>query len=164
MKQIKDTYLNNKYIKDSIKECRESEDMDSAMVFVEIILRMTEAGTAPMPLMNFTSIVFELDPDIEVEDIFDGGPEPDELFVYIEDEDGNRWFPLYTDMEEIGVEARDNAVREVPIREILEKAIYTPGIKGIIVNPHTDALAINDKGVEFMLDKADELLESDEAV
>ena len=164
MKQIKDTYLNNKYIKESIKECRESEDMDSAMVFVEIILRMTEAGTAPMPLMNFTSIVFELDPDIEVEDIFDGGPEPDELFVYIEDEDGNRWFPLYTDMEEIGVEARDNAVREVPIREILEKAIYTPGIKGIIVNPHTDALAINDKGVEFMLDKADELLESDEAV
>ena len=164
MKQIKDTYLNNRYIKDSIKECRESEDMDSAMVFAEIMLRMTEAGTAPMPLMNFTSIVFELDPAIEVEDIFDGGPEPDELFVYIEDEDGNRWFPLYTDMEEIGVEARDNAVREVPIREILEKAIYTPGIKGIIVNPHTDALAINDKGVEFMLDKADELLESDEAV
>ena len=164
MKQIKDTYLNNKYIKDSIKECQESEDMNPMMVFVEIMLRMNEAGTAPMPLMNFTSIVFELDPDIDVEDIFDGGPEPDELFVYIEDDDGNRWFPLYTDMEEIGVEARDNAVREVPIREILEKVIYTPGIKGIIVNPHTDGLAINDKGVEFMLETADELQERDEAV
>lgn len=164
MKQIKDTYLNNKYIKDSIKECRESEDMDSAMVFVEIILRMTEAGTAPMPLMDITRIVFELDPDIEVEDIFDGGPEPEEVFVYIETEDGSKWFPLYTDMSEIGVDARDNAVREVPIRNILEKAVYTPGIKGIIVNPHTDGLAISNEGVEFMLERADELLEKDEAV
>jgi hypothetical protein len=164
MKQSKDVFMNNIYIKDSIKECQESEDMDPSMVFVEIILRMTEEGRAPMPLMDITRIVFELDPDIEVEDIFDGGPEPEEVFVYIEDEDGNKWFPLFTDMSEIGVEARDNAVREVPIRDILEKAIYTPGIKGIIINPHTDGMAINDKGVEFMLERADELLESDEAV
>ena len=49
MKQSKDVFLNNMYIKDSIKECQENEDMDPSMVFVEIILRMTEAGTAPMP-------------------------------------------------------------------------------------------------------------------
>ena len=164
MKQSKDEFLNNMYIKDSIKECRESEDMDPTMVLVEIILRMNEAGKAPMPLMDITRIVFEFDPDIEVEDIFDGGPEPEEVFVFIEDEDGNKWFPLYTDMEEIEIEARGNAVREVPIRAILEKAIYTPGIKGIVVNPHTDGLAINNGGVEFMLDKLDALQERDEAV
>ena len=161
MKQIKDTYLNNKYIKDSIKECKESEDMDPTMVFAEIILRMNEEGKAPMPLMNFTSIVFELDPEIEVEDVFDGGPEPDEVFVYIETEDGNKWFPLYTDKEEIDDCAKNNAVREVPIRDILEKALLTPGIKGVIVNPKTDGLAIHNEGVEFMLEKADELQEKE---
>ena len=101
MKQSKEEFLNNMYIKDSIKECRESKDMDPSMVFVEIILRMNEEGKVPMPLMDITRIVFELAPDIEVEDIFDGGPEPEEVFVYIEDEYGNKWFPLYTDMEEI---------------------------------------------------------------
>ena len=164
MKQSKDEFLNNMYIKDSIKECMASEDKDPSMVFVELILRLNEAGKAPMPLMNFTSIVFELDPDVEIEDIFDGGPEPDEMFVYVEDEDGSKWFPLFTDREEIGVEARDNAVKEVPIREIFEKAIYTPGIKGIIINPHTDGLAISNEGLEFMLDKADELQVMDDAV
>ena len=29
MKQSKDEFLNNMYIKDSLKECRESEDMDA---------------------------------------------------------------------------------------------------------------------------------------
>ncbi len=164
MKQSKDVFLNNMYIKDSIKECKESVDMDPSMVFVEIILRMTEGGKAPMPLMDITRIVFELDPDIEIDDIFDGGPEPEEVFVYIEDENGNKWFPLYTDMEEIDVEARANAVREVPIRDILEKAIYTPGIKGIVVNPHTDGLAISNEGVEFMLERTDELQDREEAV
>ena len=164
MKQSKEECLNNMYIKDSIKECKESEDKDPAMVFVEIILRMNEEGKAPMPLMDITHIVFELDPDIEAEDIFDGGPEPEEVFVFVEDEDGNKWFPLYTDMEEIDVCARGNAVREVPIRNILEKAIYTPGIKGIIVNPHTDGLAINNEGIGFMLERADDLLEREEAV
>ena len=161
MKQSKEEFLNNMYIKDSIKECRESEDQDPSMVFVEIILRMNEEGKAPMPLMDITRIVFELDPDIEVEDIFDGGPEPEEVFVYIEDEYGNKWFPLYTDMEEIDDCARGNAVREVPIRDILEKAIYTPGIKGIVVNPHTDGMAISNEGVEFILERADALLEKE---
>ena len=164
MKQSKDEFLNNMYIKDSIKECRESEDMDPTMVFVEIILRMNEEGKAPMPLMDIIRIAFELDPDVEIEDIFDGGPEPEEVFVYIESEDGNKWFPLYTDMEEIDAEAMNNAIREVPIREILEKALYTPGIKGIVVNPHTDGLAISNEGVEFMLDKLDLLQKRDEAV
>ena len=67
MKQSKEEFLNNMYIKDSIKECRESEDQDPSMVFVEIILRMNEEGKAPMPLMDVTRIVFELDPDIDVE-------------------------------------------------------------------------------------------------
>lgn len=164
MKQSKDEFLNNMYIKDSLKECRESEDMDPSMVLVEIILRMNEAGKAPMPLMDITRIVFEFDPDVEVEDIFDGGPEPEEVFVFIEDEAGNKWFPLYTDMEEIDAEARGNTVREVPIRAILEKAVYTPGIKGIVVNPRTDGLAISNDGVEFMLDRLDALQERDEAV
>ena len=55
MKQSKDEFLNNMYIKDSLKECKMSEDMDPTMVLVEIILRMNEAGKAPMPLMDMIS-------------------------------------------------------------------------------------------------------------
>lgn len=164
MRQRKDEYINNMYIKDSIIECKESEDMDPSMVFVEIILRMNEEGKAPIPLMDITRIVFELDPDVEIDDIFDGGPEPDEVFAFIETEDGNRWFPLYTDREELDSYARNSAIREVPIRDILEKAISTPGIKGVIVNPHTDGFAIRNEGVEFMLNRADELQDMDDAV
>ena len=161
MKQSKEEFLNNMYIKDSIKECRESEDQDPSMVFVEIILRMNEEGKAPMPLMDVTRIVFELDPDIDVEDVFDGGPEPEEVFVFVEDGNGDKWFPLYTDMEEIDECARGNTVREVPIRTILDMAMYAPGIKGIVVNPHTDGMAISNEGVEFILERADALLEKE---
>ena len=145
-------------LKDFIAEY-EIDHIDEKAIDVMFYLAvlMGEDSKAPMPLMNVIRVALDLNPDTEIEDVFEDGPEPEELFVFIESEDGRRWFPIFTDMKEIDGAEKTNAVREVPIKSIVEAALDAEVIDGIMINPNSDAFAIADFALEFLLEKAEEL-------
>ncbi|MCR5490463.1 MAG: SseB family protein [Saccharofermentans sp.] len=152
MKKYDDEYMNTVFIKEAVEEYREKEDeMNPMVVFAGIISRMEEDGKAPMPLMELIHVVWGLDPDLELEDVFAGSAEPDELFVTVTGPDGKKWLPLFTSVNEIEGPERKNKIKGVPITTILERAISTPGISGIVINPYTDGFAVFKPALEFML-------------
>lgn len=156
MKQSLDELYNTMYIKETIEEyIKNPNEQTEADVMVHLIMRLLEDGKAPIAFMN--QIVFDLDPDKEIEDVFTDDMEEDEIFIVIEGDDGRNWIPLYTDMKELNGIEKTNAVKEVPIRNIIERAIGAPGIDGILINPETDKFAILKPGLEFLIDKTDEL-------
>ena len=156
MKQTLDELYNTMYIKETIEEFIANPNEQSyADVMVHLIMRMLEDGKAPIAFMN--QIAIDFDPDREIEDVFAYDTEEDEIFVVLEGEDGKNWIPLYTDMKELNGIEKTNMVKEVPIRNILERAIDAPGIDGILINPETDKLAILKLGLEFLVDKTYEL-------
>ena len=152
MKKYDDEYMNTVFIKEAVEEYREKEDeMNPMVVFAGIISRMEEDGKAPMPLMNLIHVIWGFDPNLELEEIFAGEAKPDDLFVTVTDPDGKKWLPLFTSVAEIEGPERKNKIKEVPIKTIMERAIITPGISGIVINPYTDGLSVFKPALEFML-------------
>lgn len=159
--QTEDELLNTMYIKEIIEEFYENQDEEHSLnLFGHITLRLMEDGKAPMALMNANYITLALDPDIEAEEVFEDGPDPEEMFVTVTGENGRPWFPLYTDRNEMGQIAKTNAVKEVPIIDIFRKALEAPGFNGVLVNPHTDGFRLSKEALELIVNKVDELKKS----
>ena len=143
-------YLNTKYIKEAIEEYREKEGVMNPMaVFANIISRVNEDGKAPMPLRDPRHVIWEYDHDLQ--DVFAGRTKSDGLFVTVTGPDGRKWLPLFTSVEEIEGPERKNKIKEIPIADIMKRAISAPGISGIVINPYTDGFAVFDSALEFML-------------
>ena len=69
------------------------------------------------------------------------------------DENGNEWFPLYTDMDEIEGHVPSCITMNVPIRTILENALNSDRVMGVAVNPFTDQMLLAKKIVGVILDE-----------
>ncbi len=151
-----DELYNTMYIKEIIQEFYEDDTPEKCFnICGHLLIRMAEGGTAPMPLLNIVRIAFAFEPDTEVEDIFPEGEEPEE-FVYLTLDDGTKWLPLFTDREEFKDVAKDNLVKEVPIRDIIEQAFDRPDIEGVIINPESEHYVLVREALEFLLEKEEE--------
>ena len=151
-----DELYNTMYIKKIIQEFYEDDTSEKCFnICGHLLIRMAEGGTAPMPLLNIVRIAFAFEPDTEVEDIFPEGEEPEE-FVYLTLDDGTKWLPLFTDREEFKDVAKDNLVKEVPIRDIIEQAFDRPDIEGVIINPESEHYVLVREALEFLLEKEEE--------
>lgn len=151
-----DELYNTMYIKEIIQEFYEDETPEKCFnICGHLLIRMAEGGLVPMPLINIVRIAFALDPDSEMEDLFPKGNYPEE-FVYVTLDDGTRWLPLFTDREEFKDVVKDNLVKEVPIRDIIEQAFERADIEGVIINPETEHYVLIKEALEFLLDKEEE--------
>lgn len=147
-----DELYNTMYIKEIIQEFYEDETPEKCFnICGHLLIRMAEGGLAPMPLMNIVRIVFNLDSDSDVEDMFPEGDDPEE-FVFLTKEDGTKWLPLYTDRSEFKDRIKDNRVKEVPIRDIIEQAFDRDDIEGVIINPETEHYVLIREALEFLLE------------
>ena len=156
-KQTMDELMNTMYIKEIVEEANKENSEDNVVsVFLHLMLRVKEEGLAPMAFQNPISFLLGLDPDMELEDVFEGIGDTEERFVVLED-NGFKWIPLFTDRTEMADLEQTNKVREVPIRDILEEAAYKDGIVGIVINPFTDGFAIFKPILESMLEEIDKL-------
>ncbi len=155
--QTKDEFLNTIYIKEIIEEYFENpDDEHSFMIFGHLMLRLNEEAKAPMPMMNVVHLAWELDPDIEPEEVFADIKEPEDIFVTIPGENGHMWIPLFTGRKEMGILNETNTVKEIPIIDIIKKAYETPGLNGVLVNPYTDGFILSRENLGFILDHVEE--------
>ena len=150
--RTEDEVLNSVYIKDYIKAYFENETEENAfMIYGQLMLRICEGGTAPMPLCNIVNITWNLDPDAEAEDMFADIPDS-ELYLKIKGNNGRYWLPLFTDRSEMQGLAETNAVKDVPIKDLVELAHSLPGLNGILINPFTDGFTLVQEQLALMLE------------
>ena len=154
----KDELMETTFLKVSVEEyLKDPVDEKAIDVVTHLVFLVGTGRKALMPLLNLTRLTLDFNPDAEAGELFGEGPEPDELFTFIEGEDGRLWFPLFTDKDEIGEAVKTNAVRAVPIKSILEAALDAESIEGIIINPESDGFALSKVTFGFILEKAKEL-------
>ena len=147
---------NDVFVKDTAERFLESQEPEEMLeLLIQIAIRIKDRGTAPSPMMNATSIVFGLDPDTEIEDIFPEDFEPERRKCLI-DHDGECWIPFFTSSDEIK-NFDDTEVTDVPIREIVEEALFEENINGIVINPDTIALALRKELLAVILDLVDKV-------
>ena len=81
--------LETTYLKDSVVEYLEDPfDERAFYVMTHLAVLAGTGARALMPLLNLTRCVLDFNPDTEAEDLFEDGPEPEELFMFVESEDG----------------------------------------------------------------------------
>lgn len=150
------------FLKESVEEYLKDPDDERAVYVMSHLALLAGTGAkALMPLLDLTFCVLDFNPDTEAEDLFENGPEPEELFTFYESDDGRKWFPLFTDRNELGDVEKTNAVRAVTVRSIIEKALESEVIDGIMINPNSDSFALSKVTFEFLLEKADKVAEMD---
>lgn len=137
-----DEEMNQIYIKEAAQEyLKTDEPEDMFLLIAQIVVRIHDEGTVPVPMMNSTSVVWGVPPDAELEDVFPSDEEPGRRSCLI-DYEGEKWFPLFTDVEELGGLEETNIVEDIPIRTVIELAFNEEDISGIVINPNSEALAM----------------------
>jgi len=150
MEKNYDEELNQEFIKEIINEYYENpNDKTGFAVIGHLAFRAFEGGKVPMAMMNVTTIVLDANPDVEIEDVFDGVPEPEERFVGLTNDNGN-WLPLFTDRSELDGLDKTNEIKEVPIIEILAAALADPDLEGVVINPGSDHFPVSREVLEWM--------------
>ena len=153
MKQTEEELLNTMYIKDIVNEYNEDQSEEKyMMLFGQLMLRMAEGGKAPMPLMNITRITLDLDGETDTKDFFPDLDESD-LFMRVKGNNGKYWIPLFTDRYEIGDVCKTNAVKEVPIRDIIKMAHSDSELNGVLINPQTQGFTLSQDFLALMLEQ-----------
>ncbi|MCR5340095.1 MAG: SseB family protein [Saccharofermentans sp.] len=137
-----DEELNQMYIKEAVQEYLKSDEPeDMFLLIAQIVARIHDDGTVPVPMMNSTSVVWGVPPDAELEDVFPSDEGPGRRSCLI-DYEGEKWFPLFTDVEELGGLEDTNVVEDIPIKTVIELAFSEEDISGIVINPNSEAFAM----------------------
>lgn len=68
---------------------------------------------------------------------------------------GHVYFPLFTDKEQMEWAAVSPMVVDCPIENLLKCAYLDPRIEGVIINPFTQAVVINEHYLEMILESAE---------
>ena len=147
-----DEELNNTYIKEAAQKFIKSEEPEEMFLLIaQILCRIKDDGTAPTPMMNSTDIVWGVPPDVELEDVFPAEENRERRSCIIE-VDGEKWFPLFTDTDELDGLEDTNVVEDVPIRTIIELAFDDGEVAGLVINPNSEALAMRKELLFVILD------------
>lgn len=148
-----DPYALNKYIKMAAVHFRETNDIEDMIVLIQILQkRMTENGEAPTPMIDVNNVVADFDPDKMVM----GKPFSFDKEIRlrkdkVKDDEGNEWFCLFTDFEEVDRQPTTNFRINCPIRVILEDGLHCDDVKGVVINPFGQSVILNKKVLEVAL-------------
>lgn len=151
-------YENNKYIKMAAERVINTNDVEDKIMLLRVIRkRIAEEGEAPMPMIdvNNTFGCISLD-DIKMGQDFTLGQEVRLRMDTVKDEDGNEWFPLFTDMDELNKQPTANITINTSILVILQNALNSERVQGVAINPFTEKLILSKQMIEIILSEWEE--------
>ena len=136
--------LNIKAIKEPLKKyLKTDEPEDFFGLIISIHDRMNDGGTVLSPMKTEPRIVIIVDPDKELEEVLPSDKGPVRRSGLIEEEDGAKWLPLFTDASELskGRLAKSTILEDRPIRDVVVEAFENGDLAGLVINPYSDALS-----------------------
>lgn len=153
-----DKYANNKFLKMAVERVNQTNNTEDRMVVIQVLLKLlSEQAEAPTPMVDMNDIVEQLDLDNAV--VGKSMPVTMEVRLNIAelgDSDGNKWFPLFTDMEELDKQPGADITINYPIRVILEAGLNSENIKGVIINPFGERFVLTKELIKLVMDIYDE--------
>ena len=157
-KTDEDPYANNKYIKMCVARINETNNVEDKIMLLRVLQkRILEEGEAPTPMVDVNNVIGEFDPDkLVAGKPFQIGKEMRLRKDTMSDKDGNEWFPLFTDDEELNKQPTTNIIINHPIRIILEDGLKSDRVKGVVINPFGQAMTLPKEILKILFDKMEE--------
>lgn len=135
-------YENNACIKEAVDEMLNEPSPEAIFKILCVIRkRIAEEGEAPTPMVSEHVLNKDLG--------FGSGSKL--LIDTVFDEDGNEWYPLYTDESELNSGHGHNAVIDLSIAMVLEKAFDDDRVKGVAINPFSQKMLLSKQAIEVIL-------------
>ena len=146
-------YANNRCIKEAAAAVAQTADVETKFaLFKALHERVLEDGEAPMPMVDVNNALGSVSlEDIKFGKDFSLGQELRLRMETLTDGDGNEWYPLFTDEEEANKESTTNIIINASIRVILENALNSDKVQGVVINPFTDKMILAKQGIEVIL-------------
>ncbi len=133
-----DIYENNKYIRIAARRIRKTESIsDKEMLLAVLLKRMEQEGEAPMPMVDVNGVFDNILPEnIRIgEPISLGGELRLRMATLTDDNDGTKWFPLFTSQEECQKHPVSNVIINAPIEVILDNGLKSDRVSGVVIDP-----------------------------
>lgn len=143
-KDAKNPYENNKYIKMAVEKVKKSRQAEDFFLLLEVISRrIDEHGQAPTPMVDVNNVMGEMNPDnVVMGKQFKLNNDLRLRMDTMTDENGDQWFPLFTDDEELNKQPTTNITINTDIEMIVHNGINSDRVKGIVINPFGQALPV----------------------
>ncbi len=152
MKSINEL-MNEVCIKDPAQQViKTGKPEDMLALLAQIKLRIEEDGTTPAPLMDIVRVIWTLDPDAEADELFEQDNESPKKYCYIKDDKGEKWLPLYTELDEIKDLDYENGIEDRPILDTVVEALVSDDFAGVVINPVNEGLALRKEALYTILE------------
>ncbi len=165
-KTDEDPYANNRYIKMCVARISETNAVDDKIMLIRVLQkRISEDGEAPTPMVDVNNVIGEFDPNKMVA----GKPFQIDKEMRLrkdtmKDGEGNEWFPLFTDEEELNKQPTTNIIINHPIRVILEDGLKSDRVKGVVINPFGQSMTLTKEILKILFDNMGEKKEAENHV
>lgn len=150
-----DLYQANLPVKICAEHYFESGDPEDAIMLISFLQkRIADNGQAPMPMVDVNNALASLDmnelvmgKEMKLEQ------EVRLRFDTMRDPQGNEYYPLFTDTEELGKGETANIVINTPIRKILMDGLNNDKINGVVINPFGKNFILGKELIKMLFDK-----------
>lgn len=100
-------------------------------LLIQMVIRITLGCVAPTPMIDIGELLF---------------------IAPLLDDEGRRWLPLYTDLEEALKAENQEFTCEISMRDLVEEAFERGDIEGIVINPYSDKVELDKRELDYVLD------------
>ncbi len=116
--------------------------------------RMTDGGRVPMSFEDVNNtFARSFDPDqIQVGDTIHMEEQARLRMDTMQDQEGNFWLPLFTDMDELHKGQTANVIMPVYIYDVLEFGFGGENLSGVVINPFDNSFTLNKDLLRNILD------------
>ena len=148
-----DTFADNKFIKMAAERCYYERNKENLLILLNVLRkRMDDEGEVLMPMIDVNGAMSQLTAD----DLCLGKEYQitEEVRLRMDtviDEEGNQWFPLFTDEEELNRKDTTNIRINTPIEQILRNGVTSDRVLGVVINPFGHMLTIPKEILKIVL-------------
>ena len=150
-----DIYENNKYIKMSVKQLRENPTEENFYTLLNVLLkRLSEDGMAPTPMVDVNNVMNSIDIDsVKLGDTLQFDCDVRLRIDTMQNEKGEIWIPLFTDLEEIDKKPAANVRMNMGIENLLSVGLNDEGVEGVVINPFGEAYVLGKPVLKILLEQ-----------
>ena len=157
-------YARNKSIKLAIERFHETHDVEDLIYVLEVLeKRIFEGGEAPTPVLDVNN-VFD---GVDLDNVVVGKPVTLNKEMRLRKDtvrtaEGEEFFPLFTDREELDKQPTTNININCPIGTILEDGLNSERVQGVVINPFGKPLMLNKEVLKILFRRVEDNKEGHE--
>lgn len=146
------SYEDNIYIKKAVSAFyADAKEESFAKILYALRQRIIEEGEAPVPMVDVNNVMSSLQTEkVKAGDEITIGQDLRLRFDTIQDEAGDAWIPLFTDVDEVHKGENADIIASAAIGEILTRGT-AENVVGVVINPFGQSFPLPKEAIQFIL-------------